>query len=168
MNTAKLTKAVSATGSDRVSPQSAVGWLAGTPGIEQAQFQRRAGTWAYLAGGTRGPFDGYPLSDRPPAASQHGYLRHLAAVRCASKGTHRASWPGRRAFHAMFRASAEVHQLLVGGRVLDVPCHGDAVLTWVNRRMPAVCALARNGTRLVSLDPGKDPLGLRHRRFTGR
>lgn len=141
------------------------GRLAGMPGIEEAQFQRRDGTWAYLGGGSGGPFDDYPLSDRPPAASQHGHLRHLGGGEVCLKGARRFPWPDRHAFHVMLQASAEVHQLQAGTRVLDVPFHGYAVLTWVNRRGPTVVALAQDGTRLASMALSKDPFGLRHNRI---
>lgn len=141
------------------------GRLAGMPGIEKSQFQRRDGTWAYLGGGSGGPFDGYPLSERPPAASQHGYLRPLGRGQVCLKRTRRIPWPARYAFHATLRASAEVHQLQAGTRVLAVPFHGYAVLTWANRRGPTVIAIARDGTRLASMDLSRDPLKARHRRL---
>jgi len=87
------------------------GPLAGMPGIETAQFQRRDGTWAYLGGGAGGPFGDYPIPDRPLAASQHGYLRRLGSGQVCLRVTRRFPWPAQYAFHAMLRASAEVHQL---------------------------------------------------------
>ncbi len=69
------------------------GPLAGTPGIEEAQFQLRDGTWAYLGGGASGPFDDYPLSDRPPAASQQGYLRAHGFGQVSLKGARRFPGP---------------------------------------------------------------------------
>jgi len=144
------------------------GPLAGMPGIETAQFQRRDGTWAYLGGGAGGPFGDYPLPDRPLAASQHGYLRRLGSGQVCLKVTRRFPWPARYAFHAMLRASAEVHQLHADTRVLDLPCHGYAVLTWANRRGPTVYALARDGIRLASLKLSRDPPELRHRTISPR
>lgn len=140
------------------------GALAGRPGIETSQFQRRDGTWAYLGGGS-GEFHDYPLTERPPAASQRGHLRPLGYGQACLKGRHRFSWPARYAFDATLRASAEVHRLQAGTRVLDVPFHGYAVLTWVNRRGPAVIALTRDGTRVASMDLSRDPLKVRHRRL---
>ncbi len=141
------------------------GLLSGMPGVEEAHFQRRDGTWAYLGGGAGGPFDDYPLSDRPPAASQHGYLRADGFGQVSLNRTHRFPWPTRYAFHATVRASAEVYQLQAGTRRLSVPFHGYAVLTWANRRGPTVEALDRDGTRLASMDLSRDPLEPRHHRF---
>jgi len=141
------------------------GPLAGTPGIERAQFQRRDATWAYLGGGASGPFDDYPLSDRPPTASERGYLRAHGFGQVSLKDVPRFLWPARYAFYATLRASAEVHQLQVGTRVLSVPFRGYAVLTWANRRGPTAHALASDGTRLGSMDLSRDPLEPRHYRL---
>ena len=144
------------------------GPLARTPGIEEAQFQRRDGTWAYLGGGASGPFDDYPLSDRPPAASQQGYLRAHGFGQVSLKGARRFPWPDRYACDATLRASAEVHQLQAGTPVLSVPFHGYTVLTWVNRRGPTVHALAGDGTRLGSMDLSRDPFEPPGRRARAR
>jgi hypothetical protein len=129
----------------------------GLPGVEQASFQQRDGDWVYLGGGESIPFEGYPLAERPPAASQRGHLRRLGSGQTSLEGTHRFPWHARYAFHVMLRASAEVHQLQAGARALDVPFHGYAVLTWANRREPTIIALALDGTRLASMDLSRDP-----------
>jgi hypothetical protein len=129
----------------------------GLPGLEDAIFQQRDGNWVYLGGGSGGPFEGHPLTERPPAASQHGYLRPLSSGQICLRGTHRFPRRTRYAFYAMLRASAEIHRLQAGTRVLDVPFHGYAVLTWVNRRGRAVIALTQDGTQLASIDLSRDP-----------
>ncbi len=138
------------------------GPLAGRPGLETSQFQRRDGTWVYLGGGA-GEFRGYPLADRLPATSQHGYLRALGYGQTSLHQPHQFPWSARHAFHALLQASAEVHQLQAGTRVLDVPFHGHNALIWAKRPRPAVAALAADGTPQASMDLSRDPFEVRHR-----
>jgi hypothetical protein len=140
---------------------------AGQPGLETSQFQRRGGIWAYLGGGAA-EFRDYPLAERPQEASQGGYLRALGYGQTCLTEPHRFPWNARYAFHAMLRASAEVHRLKAGTRVLDVPFHGHAVLIWANRRGPTVAALAPDGTCQATIELRGDPFEARRRRIPAR
>jgi hypothetical protein len=139
------------------------GPLAGRPGLETSQFQQRDGNWAYVGGGV-GEFRDYPLAQRPAAAVQGGYLRALAYGQTRLNRPPRFPWTAF-AFHAMVRASAEIHRLQDGTRVLDVPFYGYALLTWANRRGPVVVGLAPDGMRQGSMDLSRDPFEVRHRRL---
>jgi hypothetical protein len=143
------------------------GAMAGRPGMENSIFQQRDGNWVYLGGGA-GHFEDYPLAERFPAAGQGSYLRAVGYGQTYLKEPRRFPWGARYAFDAVLRVSAEVCRLQVGGRVLNVPFHGHAVLIWPGRRGPAVIALASDGTRQASLGLSRDPLEVRHRRVPPR
>jgi hypothetical protein len=140
------------------------GALAGRPGLETSEFQQRDGNWVYLGGGA-GEFREYPLAERLPAARQHGYLSALSYGQTSLSQPHKFPWNARYVFHAMLQASAEVHRLQAGTRVLDVPFHSHAALIWADRRGPNVVALASDGTQQASMDLSRDPFEVRHRRL---
>ena len=140
------------------------GVMAGRPGLEKSVFQRRDGNWVYLGGGA-GPFEEYPLADRLPAAGPGGYLRAIGYGQAYLKEPRRFPWGARYAFHAVLRASAEVHRLQAGDRVLDLPFHGHAVLAWPGQRGPAVIALASDGSQRASMDLRRDPFKAGRRRL---
>lgn len=135
------------------------GVMAGSPGIQTLILRMGGGQWAALGGGATALRD-YPLTDRPPAAEQGGYLGQLSSGFVAGTPGGRLPWGGRVSY-ARFRAAAEMDQLHVGKRTLAVPFHGCTVIVWPGRRAPAVTAVAADGSKLASVNPNLDHTRLR-------
>jgi hypothetical protein len=116
--------------------------------FETHALARQHGTWRRLGGGGYGTeSDG--LADRP-AARELGGPVVAAGGGSVAMGSGRMPWGGRYVRDAILQASAEVHTVGVGPRVLTVPRHGHLVVVWSSRRPPP--AVARDAAGRVVCD----------------
>lgn len=116
------------------------------------------------AGGGGGPVDRGFLAGRPAAASSG------PSALLTGQGSYGGRVPANPAIRdsvawffacEAFRAAAEVAELQVGGRKLNVPCHGYVVVAWKSPgdnpppRRPRIVAFDGDGNVLTELRPGK-------------
>ena len=103
--------------------------------FEDHVLVRRDGRWRVLGGGGSGS-DTDGLADRPPAAALGRWATAHGAGSVTLDERRWLPWGARYVRYATLRASAEVHAVGIGPRVLAVPRHGHLVVVWSTPRPP--------------------------------
>jgi hypothetical protein len=111
--------------------------------IEGWTFHRRDGEWLELGGGG-GSAPEQPL-ERRSAAELGGHLIRYGTGKTVRNSNRILPWGAKWVSQARLWAAAEVTDLRVGDRLINVPPHGHAVVIWGTRRAPVVEALGADG-----------------------
>ena len=120
--------------------------------IEGWTFHRRDGEWREL-GGAGGSAPEEPLARRSSGEMGRHLLKY-GSGRTVRNANRVLPWGAKWVNEARLRVSAEVDQVRVGQRLLDVPAHGHVAVVWGARRGPLVEALAADGSVLDELNLG--------------
>lgn len=115
----------------------------------------RDGEWEIRGGGSGGTLRTYPLTARTTALPRNRLRIDGAGGRPLDADR------GRYAFFVRLRVDATVERLRVGGRLIDVPFHGNAMVVWSGESRPWIHALDAEGRVLVIPDLSRHAEALR-------